>query len=216
MFQRALRTVMRAGMQNCPGGGFGLFRRPTGQNKVFLTFDAGPDPIKTPKILSALVDQGSTATFFVTGSAACRHTSLLRELASEGMEVGNHTWNHWDAKRTSGYAWWRDYLACQVWLEQTLQQSVKWFRPPFGRIPTCPAFSRACSLRRLAFWSHDPKDFLMRDEAAWREWLAGYQPVDGDIILLHDTTAITARHLKLLLERIQGSGFSTGSLSCMA
>lgn len=61
---------------------------------VYLTFDDGPDPEWTPRILAMLESCGAKATFFVIGSLAARHPGILRDIEAAGHEVGNHTFNH--------------------------------------------------------------------------------------------------------------------------
>ncbi len=63
---------------------------------VALTFDDGPDPVWTPRILDVLRDHGVHATFFVTGSAAIKHPEIVRRMATEGHEIGIQTLTHTD------------------------------------------------------------------------------------------------------------------------
>jgi len=61
---------------------------------VALTFDDGPDPRWTPRILEMLRQYHARATFFVIGSQAAQHPDLLRRMHAEGHEVANHTYTH--------------------------------------------------------------------------------------------------------------------------
>lgn len=65
--------------------------------KVVLTFDDGPDPIYTPKILSILKREGVPATFFVVGEQVLKYPDLVKQEAADGFEIGNHTFSHTDA-----------------------------------------------------------------------------------------------------------------------
>src|SRR5262245_43692171 len=76
-------------------GGKGTVRRgPVDQQAVALTFDDGPDPVFTPRILDILAQFGIQATFFVIGKQVERHPEIVRAIADAGHEVGNHTYTH--------------------------------------------------------------------------------------------------------------------------
>ncbi len=64
------------------------------EQRVALTFDDGPDPRMTPRVLDILDEIGATATFFVIGERAKRHPEILRSIVSRGHAVGNHTHTH--------------------------------------------------------------------------------------------------------------------------
>jgi peptidoglycan/xylan/chitin deacetylase (PgdA/CDA1 family) len=65
-----------------------------GGKKIALTFDDGPHPRYTPKILSMLEEYGITATFFVVGENAVYYPEAMKLLAESGCEIGNHTYTH--------------------------------------------------------------------------------------------------------------------------
>src|SRR5580693_10739460 len=67
---------------------------PLRDHEVVLTFDDGPWPPTTPKILAALADQCVRATFFLIGKPASEHPELVRRIAAEGHTIGHHTWTH--------------------------------------------------------------------------------------------------------------------------
>jgi peptidoglycan/xylan/chitin deacetylase (PgdA/CDA1 family) len=65
-----------------------------GDHEVVLTFDDGPWPPTTPKVLAALAEQCVRATFFLIGKPASEHPELVRRIAAEGHTIGHHTWSH--------------------------------------------------------------------------------------------------------------------------
>ncbi len=67
---------------------------PLGDHEVVLTFDDGPWPATTPKVLAALAQQCVRATFFLIGKPASEHPELVRRIAAEGHTIGYHTWTH--------------------------------------------------------------------------------------------------------------------------
>ena len=70
------------------------FRLPPGCPGPLLTFDDGPDPDTTPRVLDGLDDAGAKAIFFVIGERAKKHPALLRRIVESGHEIGNHSYSH--------------------------------------------------------------------------------------------------------------------------
>jgi peptidoglycan/xylan/chitin deacetylase (PgdA/CDA1 family) len=150
-----------------------------------LTFDDGPDPEFTPRILEILDRHGVRATFMAMGHNAVRHRSLLKEVVAAGHEIGAHGWNHLNlASATLAEARTEIEFGTGM-IEECVGVPVRVFRPPYGR------FSEA-SLRLLAqrgcdmvVWS------VTRGKLAWQEpdrvaahVTGALRP--GDIIDLHD------------------------------
>src|SRR5690348_16031277 len=72
----------------------GLWEGPRDRRWVALTFDDGPHPEVTPRLLTALSNVQAAATFFLIGRRAEQNPDLVRRIQAEGHEVGNHTWDH--------------------------------------------------------------------------------------------------------------------------
>jgi peptidoglycan/xylan/chitin deacetylase (PgdA/CDA1 family) len=81
-------TTPRMGLKNYPQ------TLPLGDHEVVLTFDDGPWPPTTPKVLAALARECVHATFFLIGKPASEHPELVRRIAAEGHTIGHHTWTH--------------------------------------------------------------------------------------------------------------------------
>ena len=77
---------------------------PTERRAVALTFDDGPHPVLTPMVADVLASRGVRATFFVIGSVAEAHPSLVRRLLDDGHELANHTWSHQPMAHVDGRA----------------------------------------------------------------------------------------------------------------
>jgi len=104
------------------------------KKKLAITFDDGPDPAWTPKLLDILKDKNVPATFFVVGLAATKWPQLLRREYAEGHEVGNHTYSHpdWeDPKLSPTQIRWELNLTERL-IESTLGVKSLLFRPPYG------------------------------------------------------------------------------------
>ncbi len=81
-------TTPRVGLKQFPQ------TLPLGDHEVVLTFDDGPWPATTPKVLAALAEQCVRATFFLIGKPASEHPELVRRIAAQGHSIGYHTWSH--------------------------------------------------------------------------------------------------------------------------
>ena len=107
---------------------------PTAAPLVALTFDDGPDPELTPRILAVLDRHGVRATFNVMGHNALRHPDLLRAVVRAGHELGNHTLTHQDLAFQSEAATRRQLEGGQRAIEQVAGVRPRFFRPPRGEL----------------------------------------------------------------------------------
>jgi len=165
------------------GPGFG--------NRLALTFDDGPTPGVTERVLAELSKRNLHATFFLIGSKVDAAPDLARRLVDEGHDVANHSYTH---PRLAGMP----DAAVEQQIARTQESIIRatgvtpvWFRPPYGafRREQGPIASKMGL--GVAYWSVDPKDWSQPGSAAiTQRVLAGSQP--GSIILLHDLHAQTA------------------------
>jgi peptidoglycan/xylan/chitin deacetylase (PgdA/CDA1 family) len=81
-------TTPRVGLKSFPQ------TLPLGDHEVVLSFDDGPWPPTTPRVLAALAKECVRATFFLIGKPASEHPELVRRIAAEGHTIGHHTWKH--------------------------------------------------------------------------------------------------------------------------
>jgi spore germination protein YaaH len=103
-----------------------------GEHQVALTFDDGPDPKWTPKVLDILKAAGVKAAFFLVGVNAEQYPSLVRRIVAEGHEIGNHTYYHPNLALC-----WPEHIrlelnATQLLLEEITGRSTTLFRPPYN------------------------------------------------------------------------------------
>lgn len=99
--------------------------------KVAISFDDGPDPIWTPKILDILKAKHVRASFFIIGANAEAHPGLVERILAEGHEIGNHTFTHPNLADTPPEAVKLELNATQRLFEALTGRSMRLFRPPY-------------------------------------------------------------------------------------
>ncbi len=143
------------------------------RKEVALTFDDGPDPEVTPRVLDQLDEAGMTATFFLIGERAARHPALVREIVRRGHAVENHSHRHSTAFAFYGLGRMRrDVEAAQAAIADAAGVAPVFFRAPFGiRSPLLdPALAR-CGLHYVS-WTRRGFDTVARKPERVLERLA--------------------------------------------
>ncbi len=112
--------------------GWVIRRRGAPAKTVAITFDDGPDPVWTPKILAVLKRRGVHATFFMIGQSAVDHPDLVRQVFAAGHEIGNHSFTHPNMTRVTEDRVRLELSACERVLESILGRQTTLFRPPFN------------------------------------------------------------------------------------
>jgi peptidoglycan-N-acetylglucosamine deacetylase len=105
---------------------------PARPGEIALTFDDGPNPTWTPKLLDILESHEVRATFFLLGDQAKAEPELVRRMAAAGHVIGNHTWSHPNLARSSSEVIREELKRTQQTLQQITRVPVKYFRPPYG------------------------------------------------------------------------------------
>jgi peptidoglycan-N-acetylglucosamine deacetylase len=159
--------------------------RVNGAQCVALTFDDGPDPADTPKLLDLLREKGVKATFFVVGKRADRHPEIVRRAWAEGHLIANHTWSH--------YSLFCFLLPGRLRTEiERGSESIRricgsrprFFRSPVGlRHPLLAPYLQDAGLEYVS-WSIRTRDTLTANSSVVARRIL--KAASGDIILLHD------------------------------
>jgi peptidoglycan-N-acetylglucosamine deacetylase len=105
---------------------------PARPGELALTFDDGPNPAWTPRLLEILARRGVKATFFLVGLFAERERELARTIADAGHTLGNHSWSHPDLSLTAAHRVREELTRTNDMLEQITGRPIRFFRPPFG------------------------------------------------------------------------------------
>jgi peptidoglycan/xylan/chitin deacetylase (PgdA/CDA1 family) len=153
---------------------------------IALTFDDGPHPVWTPKILDALDEASAKATFFVVGKCAARHRDLVVETRRRGHEIGTHLYSHDRRTAFDDRLFDEEVKRSKSELETILGESIRWLRFPYGeRGRQYPARVKSAYGLDTAHWTYSAHDGkLARADDVVSRIRAGLRP--GVILLLHD------------------------------
>lgn len=105
---------------------------PRKPGELALTFDDGPNPAWTPRLLDLLAEHNVHATFFLIGKFAKAERELARRVSEAGHLIGNHTWTHPDLSRTPASNILDELTRTSDLLAQITGKPIRYFRPPFG------------------------------------------------------------------------------------
>jgi peptidoglycan-N-acetylglucosamine deacetylase len=176
---------------------------PKGCGATCLTFDDGPHPEHTPRLLDVLARLGVRATFFVVGCRAERHPDLVRRMAVEGHEVGNHSFSHpAPGSITTGQTI-AEARRTNTLLAELTGRSPALFRPPHGKV-TAGVLWRLCRAGlTVVLWNVDPKDFSRETPGEVLAWFRDRPVGGGDIVLMHDNVPHAVEVLPALIEEVR-------------
>jgi peptidoglycan-N-acetylglucosamine deacetylase len=189
---------------------------PDVRGDVLLTFDDGPHPEVTPRLLDLLDEYGAKGLFFVIGERAERHPDLVRAYHDRGHVVANHTYTHLNDFVGGRYSCERvveDIGRCSELVQQLTGRSTRQFRPPRGELNPKTWKAARDSGHRLMMWSIEGGEWGRRKH--WSaEDISAF--VTGrirrrDILLLHDDNEKTLVVMSDLLKVLKARGFDMAS-----
>jgi peptidoglycan/xylan/chitin deacetylase (PgdA/CDA1 family) len=149
---------------------------------VAVTFDDGPHPVYTPKVLDVLNKHNAKATFFMIGKSASRYPDIVRQVAQGGHAVGNHSWSHPSLPELHRRSMGREVRACA---QAIAPFGLKLFRPPYGRQDMSSRITLFLQGYKAIKWNMHAFDWKKSSsEQMGEKLLKDISP--GSIILLHD------------------------------
>jgi len=182
---------------------------------VALTFDDGPDPVRTPALLDALAALDVKATFFVVGRAVRKHPEVVRRIVAEGHELGNHTFDHKYLPLHRRRSVEHELRATDKAIEEVAGVVPRIARPPWGarRPSTVRTFARMA--KRLVLWDVNSYDWKGKSapEVVARV-LERTRP--GSIILMHEAREggeVTVDAVRLLVPALRARGLALATVS---
>ncbi len=204
-------------------------------HEVALSFDDGPDPRWTPKILDILKAKGATGTFMLIGDQASENISLMRRIVREGNEIGNHTYTHPDISAISP-----QQLDLEVKLTERLFASKLglqplYFRPPYDIDEEPDTDDQAAPIVRVQNdgfiiignqidtndWNENPRKTPAQISQIVLNQLAVMKAKPqfrGSIILLHDgggNRSATVAALPVLIDTVRAHGYKIVPVSAL-
>ncbi|MDI6900579.1 MAG: polysaccharide deacetylase family protein [Anaerosomatales bacterium] len=182
----------------------------TGGKVVALTFDDGPWPEQTDRILQILEAERVPATFFMLGSYARRWPQVAARVAAAGHAVGTHTENHVPLTTLDGWRLHAEVGAGKGSVERTTGAEVRWFRPPGGKVDSEAYRELRAQGLRAVLWTVDPQDW--RESASAEEIAASVTGAvhPGAIVLLHDgggDQSATIEALPRIIRDLKAKGY---------
>jgi peptidoglycan/xylan/chitin deacetylase (PgdA/CDA1 family) len=201
-------TMPRVGLKSFPQ------TLPLEDHEVVLTFDDGPWPTTTPRVLAALAQECVHATFFLIGRNASAHTELVRRIAAAGHSIGTHTWSHPNLAQIKPETA-VDEIDHGISAVEAILHGKAATTPttPFFRFPgfqSTPATLDLLQSRKIVvfgadLWASDWNKMTPQQEL---KLITDRLDADGKgIILFHDTKVQTAAMLPAFLRYLRDHGY---------
>ena len=182
------------------------------RREISLTFDDGPDPDVTPRVLDLLDRYQAKASFFCIGENAAAQPELVKEIARRGHSVENHSYRHHRAFAFFGISRLkREVDAAQSTVASITGRTPVFFRAPAGfRSPFLDSVLAPRGLRYVS-WTRRGFDAVSTDpKRILRRLIKGLAA--GDVLLMHDSAPVVLAVLPALLERLSARGLKAVSL----
>lgn len=181
---------------------------PQGEKVIALTFDDGPWPSNTLKILDTLKKNNVKATFFWVGLAVKDHPQIAKQVVAEGHAIGNHTWHHW-YKRLDAATAAREIDDTAELIYKTTGVRTALFRPPGAVMDNGVADYAKQKKHAIVMWSNDPMDYRpLSANQLVKNVMRKAQP--GAIVLMHDgggNHPATVNALPQIITKLREQGY---------
>ncbi len=193
-----------------------IYRVGVKDKAVALTFDDGPSPEWTPRVLDALKRAGVKATFFMIGEYVERYPEVAKRVVREGHEIGNHTYDHHVLIYYTMNELEREILAAEGAIKKVTGRKTVYFRPPKALITAAEKNKIKEMGYKIILWTLNSKDWVTFDDKyIIRYIMRRVRP--GDIILFHDAGGFfsteggdrseTVNTIPRLVEKLKEKGY---------
>ena len=173
---------------------------------IALTFDDGPHPVMTEKLLSVLKQEGVPGTFFIVGKMAVRNPSIVREIARQGNEVANHTFSHHSIAALDKKALLNELGQTRSLIRKLTGQDCVLYRPPGGGYSKYSLKVASKAGYHMVLWTVLTKDVEGASAGAMHDHIL-HSASDGGIILMHSGIASTVEMLPQVIEDLRREGY---------
>lgn len=178
-------------------------------NCIALTFDDGPHPALTPRLLAILADEQVLATFFLVGSRVATWPTVVAAIHDGGHEIGNHSWSHPNLTSLDSPA-----VLQEISRTDAALLAAAHIRPDIIRLPYDGSSPRVLALmdRPVIYWDIDALDWDGKtpDEMVR---IATSRALPGSIILMHDIHPNTIAAIRPMIDGLKARGFAFVTVS---
>ena len=185
---------------------------PNTENTIYLTFDDGPTPEITEKVLEILDKHQIKATFFCIGDNVRKHPEIVQKILSKQHSVGNHTYSHLKGWNTPTKTYICNTEACRMKLNsQFTIQNSQIFRPPYGKITPWQSYKLRKLGYKIIMWDVLSKDYdaSISAEKCYKNVIKNVS--SGSIIVFHDSLKAKENmfnSLEKTIETLKNKGFN--------
>lgn len=179
----------------------------------YLTFDDGPVPEYTPRLLDLLAQHGVHASFFLIGERIEQFPALVERMVAEGHMIANHSYTHRLFKSLPLSEQLEEFRRTDELLQTFDARPRHRVRPPQGYLDTRLLLYCACYGHRIVYWSYDSLDYQKPSLDAFVARLREQPPRAGDIVLMHDDSELAIDALHTLLPEWLGEGHTFRALA---
>lgn len=180
---------------------------------IAMTFDDGPHPKNTPRLLDMLRQRNIKATFYVIGTNVKRYPDIARRIVAEGHEIGNHTWTHPNLTKLSDSQVRTQMVSTRDQIVQATGVMPRTVRPPYGALLTR---QREMLFNEFGYptimWSVDPRDWQRPGVSVVRDRILT-ETKNGSIVLAHDLHGPTVDAMPQTLDGLLAKGFQFVTVS---
>ncbi|MBI5233767.1 MAG: polysaccharide deacetylase family protein [Deltaproteobacteria bacterium] len=175
-------------------------------DSIALTFDDGPHPINTPRILDILKGYNAKATFFLVGECVERHPEICKRMIAEGHDIGGHGQTHRILRHIPINEIRREIETSFETIRRCVGIDTRLFRPPHGKLGIGLLFYTVRHGITTVLWSISPDDWLetKKPDEILGDINRGFR--GGDIVLLHDVMDTIVEMLPRLMETFKKKG----------
>lgn len=198
-------TVLALARQLVPDRSFrASWSEPPAIRHVAITFDDGPHPVYTERLLDGLKERGVHATFFVTGQNAELHPDIIKRMSEEGHLIGNHTYSHIQLTSNNRETFRQELIDTNRVISKITGKEVLYVRPPYGTWDK--KFETELNMFPV-LWTVDPLDWCSSDaDCIVRKVVKN--TMENDIILMHDYYESSVAAALAAIDQLQAQGFT--------
>lgn len=180
---------------------------------IAMTYDDGPHPTNTPRLLDILRQRNIKATFYVIGKNVDMYPHLTRRIVAEGHEIGNHTYTHRNLKTLSDAQVISEMSRTRESITKATGIRPRTMRPPYGALYQR---QREMIMNQFGYptimWAVDPRDWQRPGVSVVRDRIVS-QTTNGAIVLAHDLHAPTVDAMPATLDGLLDKGFKFVTVS---